>query len=99
VLRAAREFDELGQDAASGDIERQVNAVGGGTYPLHQAVAVGDVLGAQLAQVVVRGRAAGPVQLAACPGELDGVDDLLRESRRSRSRRMTSPTGCWRRFD
>jgi hypothetical protein len=27
VLRAAREFDEMGQDAASGDVERRVDAV------------------------------------------------------------------------
>ena len=48
VLRAARELDELGQDAAPGDVERQVDAVGReGGDPLHEALAVGDGLSAQ----------------------------------------------------
>ena len=48
VLRAARELDELGQDAASGDVERQVDAVGSErANPLDEALAVGDGLGAQ----------------------------------------------------
>ncbi len=48
VLRAARELDELGQDAASGDVERDVDAVR--CYranPLDEALAVGDGLGSQ----------------------------------------------------
>ncbi len=46
VLRIAREFDELGRDAAPGDIERQVDATGSERAdPLRHAVAVADGLG------------------------------------------------------
>jgi hypothetical protein len=48
VLRAARELDELGQDAAPGDVERRVNAAGRErANPLDEALAVGDGLGPQ----------------------------------------------------
>src|SRR6476620_9941595 len=51
ALRTACEFDELGQDAAPGDIERQVDATGSErTDPLRDAVAVGDGFGAARAQ-------------------------------------------------
>src|SRR5271169_5614606 len=56
VLRATREVDELGQDAAPGDVERDVDAAGSErANPPGQALAVGDGLGAQRAQVVVVG--------------------------------------------
>src|ERR1700734_3274839 len=48
VLRAACELDELGQDAAPGNVERQINAVGRErANPLHEALAVGQGLGAE----------------------------------------------------
>src|SRR5690349_24597411 len=60
VLRTARELDELGQDAAPGDVERRADAVGSErANPLDEALAVGDGLGAQRAQVVVVGGTGG----------------------------------------
>ena len=43
VLRAARQLDELGQHAAPGDVEREVDATGSERAdPPGQALAVGD---------------------------------------------------------
>src|ERR1700723_1003698 len=74
VLRAARELDELGQDAASGDVERRVDAVGRErANPLDEALAVGDGLGPQRAKVLVVCRTGGADHAcAAYHGELDG---------------------------
>jgi hypothetical protein len=48
VLRAARELDQFEQDAAPGDVEREVDAVGRErSNPLDEAPAVGDGLGPQ----------------------------------------------------
>ena len=73
VLRAARELDELGQDAAPGDVERGVDAVRRErANPPGQALAVGDGLGPQRAKVVVVGRAGGADHArAAHHGELN----------------------------
>src|SRR6185312_13762706 len=70
VLRAA---DELGQDAAPGDVERGVDAVRRErANPPRQALAVGDGLGPQRAKVVVVGRAGGADHAhAARLGELN----------------------------
>src|ERR1700678_952949 len=60
VLRTARELDELGQDAAPGDVERGVDAVRRERAdPLDEALAVGDGLGPQRAKVLVVGRTGG----------------------------------------
>ena len=60
VPGAAGELDELGQDAAPGDVERDVDAVGRErANPPGQALAVGDGLGPQRAQVVVIRRTGG----------------------------------------
>ena len=60
VPGAAGELDELGQHPAPGDVERDVNAVGRErANPLDEALAVGDRLGPQRAQVVVVGRTGG----------------------------------------
>jgi hypothetical protein len=74
VLRAARELDEFGQDAAPGDVERHVDAVGRKrANPLDEALAVGDGLGAQRAQVIMVGGTGGADHArAARHGELDG---------------------------
>jgi hypothetical protein len=46
VLTPARALDELGQDAAAGDVERRVDAVGRErANPLDDALAIGDRLG------------------------------------------------------
>ena len=46
VLRAARQLDELGQDAAPGDVERQVDALWRERVdPLDEPLAVRDGLG------------------------------------------------------
>jgi hypothetical protein len=54
VLWAARELDELGQDAAPGDVERGVDAVRRErANPLDEVLAVGDGPGPQRAKVLV----------------------------------------------
>jgi hypothetical protein len=54
ALRAARELDELGQDAAPGDVQRDVDAVRRErANPPDEAIAVGDGLGPQRAKVLV----------------------------------------------
>src|SRR3984957_20217258 len=74
VLRAAGQVDELGQDAASGDIEGRVDAAGGqGADPLDHAFAVRHGLRAQQAEVVLVGSTGGADHArAARGGELDG---------------------------
>jgi hypothetical protein len=73
VLRAAGEFDELGQHPAPGDVERDVDAVGSErANPLDEALAVGDGLGPQRAKVLVVGRTGGADHArAAHHGELN----------------------------
>src|SRR5436190_266702 len=62
LLRAAREFDELGQDAAAGDVERDVAGSGRERVnPPGEALAVGDRLGSQRAKVVVVAGLAVPI--------------------------------------
>src|SRR6516165_4914045 len=81
VLRAARELDELGQDAAPGDVERHVDAAGRERAdPPDQALAVGDGLGRQRAQVIVVGRTGRADHArAAHQGELNrGAADASR---------------------
>ncbi len=73
VLRAARELDELGQDAAPGDIERRVDAVRcESANPPDETLAIGDGLGPQRAKVLVVRRTGGADHpLAARHRELD----------------------------
>ncbi len=60
VLRAAGELDELGQDAAPGDVERDVNASGcERANLLEEGLAVGDGLGPEGAKALVVRRAGG----------------------------------------
>ncbi len=74
MLRAARERGELGQDTAPGDVERGIDTVGRvRANPLDEAIAVGDGLGPQRAEVVVVCRAGGADHAhTAHHGELNG---------------------------
>ena len=84
VPRAARELDELGLDAAPGDVERRIHAVGRDrANPLDEGLAIGDGLRAQRAQVlVVGGTGCADHARAARHAELDGGSaDLARQRR------------------
>ncbi len=73
MIRAAGELDELGEHPAPGDVEREVDAAGRERANLlDEALAVGDGLGPQRAQVLVVRRAGGADHArAARHGELD----------------------------
>jgi hypothetical protein len=60
VLRTAGELDEVWQDTAAGNIERQIDTAGSErAYPIDEALAVGQGLGTERAQVVLVGRTGG----------------------------------------
>ena len=81
MLGAAGELDELRQHSAPGDVERHIDAVGcERANPVHKALAVGDGLGPERAEILVvhraggadharaaRPRQAGPRRCRRCP--------------------------------